>query len=71
MTDAVTLRRRKAFKIAKDIGLTDDERHELAQYILRRDITTWAGLEAAQLDRLLDAMEGYELITTLMQLRPE
>ena len=49
--------------------LTREERMELASYILRRDITTWKSLTDEQRWRLLDAIEGYHLITTLLEQR--
>ena len=64
-----SLRRRKLFLVAKEIGLTRDERIELAQYLLRRDITSWKQLDEEQVLRLLDAIEGYSLIRQLEQLR--
>jgi hypothetical protein len=67
----VEARRRKAYMVAHDLGLTRDERLELASYILRRDITTWKGLDDFQISRLLDAMEGAELIRHLIELRTE
>jgi len=42
-----------------ELKLTDEERMELATYFLRRDITSWSHLDDAQVDRLLDALEGY------------
>lgn len=68
-SDPIVSRRRKAFMLAKDIGLSDEERHELATIILRRDITSWGQLNEAQLERLLDALEGYEKISHLLSLR--
>ena len=64
-------RRRKLFVYADEIGLTRDERIELAEIILRRDLTTWKGLDDEQVTRLLDAMEGFLLITYQLSLRPE
>lgn len=58
-------RRKKAYLMAKEIGLTDDERHALAGYVLRRDATSWKGLSDNQMTRLLDAMEGFVLIHSL------
>lgn len=55
--------------LKREIGLTDAERMELACIILRRDITSYAQLDDAQVDRLLDAAEGYEKIKTLIDLR--
>ena len=58
-------RRRKLYMLAKQIGLSDDERHALAEYLLRRDITSWKQLDDAQVCRLLDAIEGWHLISEL------
>lgn len=62
---------RKLFLMADEIGLNRDERVELAQYLLRRDITSWKNLDAEQVLRLADALEGYQLISALLGLRPE
>lgn len=48
-----------------------EERLELATYLLRRDITSFSELDHAQTCRLLDACEGYELITALLAMRPK
>jgi hypothetical protein len=58
-------KRRKAWVLAHEIELDRDQRLELASYMLRRDITSWKHLEAAQVERMLDAMEGYQLICQL------
>jgi hypothetical protein len=60
----------KAFALAKEIGLTRDERIELAEIILWRDCESWKHLSDPQIKRLLDAMEGYITITALLALRP-
>lgn len=70
-TDGQSPRRRKLFAVARGLGLRDDERIELAQYLLRRDITSWKDLTEEQVCRLLDACEGYELVSTLLGLRTE
>jgi hypothetical protein len=62
---------RKLFLMADRIGLTREERVELAQYLLRRDITSWANLDPEHVLRLADALEGYELISVLLDLRAE
>ena len=67
--NASIARRRKLFVLAKEIGLTPEERLELASKILWRDVQTWADLDDAQVLRLLDAMEGYESISQLMRMR--
>lgn len=58
-------RRKKAYAVAREIGLTDEERHALAGYVLRRDATSWKSLSDSQMTRLLDAMEGFVLIHSL------
>lgn len=61
---------RKAFLVARnEIGLTPEERIALSTYLLRRDMTTWKGLDDEQASRLLDALEGYQLITELKRQR--
>lgn len=62
-------RRRKLHMVAKQIGLTRDERIELAEYILRRDITSYRQLDDSQVIRLLDALEGFELVVHLLSAR--
>lgn len=62
-------RRRKLYMLAKEIGLSDDERHALAEYLLRRDVDTWKDLDDAQVCRLLDAIEGWSLISELERQR--
>jgi hypothetical protein len=61
---------RKLFLLASEIGLTHDERMDLACYLLRRDITSWKQLDNAQILRLLDALEGWHLIEELCAQRP-
>lgn len=68
--DPQTSRRRKAYKVAKELTLTDEERQAFATYILRRDITSWNQLSESQLERILDALEGIELFLELMRQRP-
>lgn len=60
-------RRRKLYERAKSIGLTREERIDLAQILLRRDITSWKQLDEAQVVRMLDAIEAAELILELMR----
>ena len=68
--DTVEARRRKLHMVAKEIGLSRDDRIELSQYILRRDITSWTELDEAQMTRMLDALEGYGLICHLKDQAP-
>lgn len=67
--DSQSAEERKLFLLCDEIGLTRDERIELAQYLLRRDITSFSELEPHQVCRLLDACEGHQLIEALKALR--
>lgn len=67
--DTVEARRRKLHMVAKEIGLSRDDRIELSQYILRRDITSWKQLDDDQVVRMLDALEGFALVTWLLARR--
>lgn len=58
------------FLLAREIGLTREERVELASYLLRRDLTSWKGLDDVQVSRLLDGLESYQLISGLKAMRP-
>lgn len=64
-------RRRKMFMLAAELSLTRDERIALATYLLRRDITSWSQLDEAQILRLLDALEGSQLVMELLRQRVE
>lgn len=67
--EAPSKRRRKLAMKARELGLTDDERMQLASYLLRRDVTTWSTLDDGQVSRLLDVFEGFELLTELARQR--
>lgn len=58
-------KRRKCYALAKELGLTTQERHDLAQVLLRRDITSWGQLNERQYERVLDALEGFTLVQAL------
>ena len=62
--------RRKLHLLAREIGLTRTERIELSCYLLRRDITTWKQLDDEQVLRMLDALNGYQMIRVLEMQRP-
>ena len=64
-------RKRKLWMLAKGLCLSKDERLELSQYLLRRDITSWEHLTDDQVVRLLDALEGYQLIRDLLAMRAD
>ena len=62
-------RRRKLFVLADEIGFTREERIEFAKVLLWRDITSWGNLSEQQVDRMLDALEGYVFVTHTLMLR--
>ena len=63
--DSVTVKRRKAMAYAKTYGLSRQDRLDLAEIILRRDVTSWKDLDDDQLTRVLDSLEGFALISHL------
>jgi hypothetical protein len=64
-----TARRRKLYVYADQIGLTPAERVDVAELILRRDFASWNDLDDGQVDRMLDALEGFLLVTYQLSLR--
>jgi hypothetical protein len=56
----------RLFASARNLGMTDAERIDFAEVILRRDVTTWKDLTFVEAGRLIDAFEGYEKITWLL-----
>ena len=63
-------RLRKAFSMATDIGLNDDERYELAQMLPSVDKDSkgsWKNLDPKQLHDLITMMEGWVFINHMVQ----
>lgn len=61
--DDVERRRRKLYMKAREMQLSKSDRIDLAQYFLRRDYTSWKDLSDREVCRMLDAFEGYELLS--------
>jgi hypothetical protein len=62
----------KAMALKSEIGLSDDERHSLAQMIPgvdKDDGGSWKELNPKQLSILINMLEGYLLISELLQQR--
>lgn len=62
----------KAMALKDAIGLTDDERHELAQMVMgvdKDDGGSWKELNPKQLHDLITMMEGYAYLTHLFSQR--
>jgi hypothetical protein len=66
----IEARRRKMFVWADELGLTREERIQMARFLLRRDITSWNQLDEDQVGRMLDALEGAHLVLALRLMRP-
>jgi hypothetical protein len=67
--DISAARRRKIHVLAKELGMSDDDRIEFARALLWRDITSWSQLNDDQVYRLLDALEGARLVIELYRQR--
>lgn len=61
----ILAKRTKALDYARRYGLTREDRISLAETLLWRDVDSWKSLTEDELVRLLDALEGYALITHL------
>lgn len=57
---------RKAFSLAKELGLSDEGRIDLATMLLPVPVTSWRGLDDEEVGRLLDAMMGYVFCRELL-----
>lgn len=55
--------------LADELQFTRDERHELAEHALNRDVTTWSTLTEPEVDRLLDNLMGYIRVKHLLEQR--
>ena len=62
--------RRKLYQRCGEIGLERDERLAFAEYLLRRDVSSFDDLDEDQVLRLLDGLEGFDLIVALLAQRP-
>ena len=60
---------RRLWALAHQIGLADDERHELTDIVLRKDDTSWRNLTAIECRNLSFALDGYLRVRELLQLR--
>lgn len=58
--------RRKAYALAKQIGLDRQDRISLSNMVTCFDHDSWRELSDVQLSRVLDAMSGHQLIAYLL-----
>lgn len=72
MNDVRSNRYRKAMVLKEELGLSNDERHELALMLPRVDKDgngSWKDLDDDQLHDLITMMEGYIWISYMMMQR--
>jgi hypothetical protein len=62
-------RRRYLFALAGRYHLTQQERLELTEQILRRDVYSWNELSTPEMARLVDVFEGHALLQHLLETR--
>lgn len=56
-------RRRKVYMLAKQLRMSRQDRLEFAECLLWRDVSSWSKLDDSEIQRLLDAFEGYAMIS--------
>lgn len=62
-------RYRKCMMLFKRLGITRAERIEFASTLLWRDVESFSDLSEAEIVRVLDALEGFALISHLLSTR--
>lgn len=68
--DKVESRRRKLYAVAREHGLSREDRLDLAEKFLWCDVESWKDLNDAQISRLLDGFEVHELLSHLKDTAP-
>ena len=61
-TEGPDARRRKVYMLAKRLRMSRQDRIEFAECLLWRDVRSWSELDDGEVQRLLDAFEGYAMI---------
>jgi len=62
-------RYRKCMMLFTRLGITRDERIEFAAILLWRDVESFRDLSEAEIARVLDALEGFALMSHLLSTR--
>jgi len=62
-------RYRKCMMLFKRLGISRAERLELVSTLLWRDVESFSDLSEAEIVRVLDALEGFALISHLLSTR--
>lgn len=63
--EAYVVRRRKVYHLCDQLGLDRDDRIALAETLLWRDVRSFSDLDAREIDRMLDCLEGFLFVTIL------
>lgn len=61
---------RRLWGLTHSLGLDRDERIELSEMILKRDVVSWTTLSLDEMRKIGDYLHGYELVAALLALRP-
>jgi hypothetical protein len=63
----VNARLAKAFVLAREVGLTRDDRIELARVVTGRDeIGSWSHLSESEVEKVLDSLAGFVFVSWLL-----
>jgi hypothetical protein len=57
--------------LAGEIGLRRDERLELAEQVLLRDVESWKDLSDDEMCRILDSLQGFQYVSHQLASRVE
>lgn len=60
----------RAYAAATDLELDRTERVELAEWLLKIDVSSWRALTEEQMQRVADALEGARIVDVLRRQRP-
>lgn len=66
LVDTRSVQFKRAMALAGKFELTRDDRIDLAEMLLKRDIDSWARLTESELVRLIDALQGTEYVLHLV-----
>lgn len=61
--------RKQAYAMASDLGLSRADRLELAEMLLKTDVTSWRNLTEQQISRITDCLHGWVFVTALLEQR--
>lgn len=65
----ILARRKKLFVYADTFSLTREERIDIAEMVLRRDVNSWNSLIDDEVKKLLECFESYLLVRHLLDQR--